>query len=395
MNHETIVIPDSSLDRYASSKLIRWWNQDCLTHASAMVVGAGALGNEVLKCMALLGFGRIVIVDFDCIEMSNLGRSVLYRQTDAGKRKCEVAAARVRELNPDVRVVSIQSDVADLGLGVFRHMDVVLGCLDNREARCAVNRGCWRVGAPYVDGALDGLSGSVKVFLPPKGACYECGLTEPERRWLAVRNSCPVDLEYGRVPTTITSASVIAAVQVQEALKLLHGRSVGGFGFLYSGDACVGEKITMSRRASCMAHDAYGPVIELDAAAEQLTVAGLLGEACARLGPGAVLVLDRQVVSRLACPACGAQETGLAAYRGEAPGASLCGQCGGPMLVELTYLIDDAAPGLGAPLARLGVPPLHILEACRGEESIYFELSGDLPNLLAWETALVTERGFA
>jgi len=104
-----------------------------------MVVGAGALGNEVIKNLVLMGVGYIYIVDFDTIEVANLSRSVLFRESDAGRRKAEVAAARAKEINPYVHVQYLHGDIThDVGLGVFRRMDVIIGCLDNREARLAV-----------------------------------------------------------------------------------------------------------------------------------------------------------------------------------------------------------------------------------------------------------------
>ena len=147
-----IWITDPEHDRYATLRLIDWWDQQRLAEARVMVVGAGALGNEVLKNLALLGVGYLFIVDFDMVEASNLSRSVLFRSEDAGRPKAEVAAERVQAINPDVAVIPFHGDVTrDLGLGVYRRMDVVIGCLDSREARLAVNRACWRVGGPWVD----------------------------------------------------------------------------------------------------------------------------------------------------------------------------------------------------------------------------------------------------
>src|SRR5437870_11921919 len=138
---EPLVIDDD--DRYSRLRLISWWNQDKLRAAKVLVVGAGALGNEVLKNLALLGAGHIYIIDYDTIESTNLTRSVLYRESDAGKSKADRAAAAVQSINPDVQVHAVNGNViAELGLGVFSEMHVVIGCLDNREARLWINRQC-------------------------------------------------------------------------------------------------------------------------------------------------------------------------------------------------------------------------------------------------------------
>ncbi|MBK8031255.1 MAG: ThiF family adenylyltransferase [Chloroflexi bacterium] len=202
-----------------------------MREATALVIGAGALGNEVLKNLALMGIGRFLIVDFDTIEIGNLSRSPLFRQADAGQRKAEVAARAVKELNPDVQVKALHADVNhDLGAGVFRHADVVIGCLDNREARLSINRMCYQINHPWIDGAIESLMGIARVFVPGEGACYECMLTERDFQIIEMRRSCSMlareNIAQGKVPTTPTAASIVGALQTQEALKLLHHMAV-------------------------------------------------------------------------------------------------------------------------------------------------------------------------
>src|SRR6266849_5081230 len=91
-------------DRFSRFSLIGWWDQEKLRAARVLVIGAGALGNEILKNMALLGFANTVVVDLDSIEASNLSRSILYRASDIGRRKADVAADAVRDIFPEARV---------------------------------------------------------------------------------------------------------------------------------------------------------------------------------------------------------------------------------------------------------------------------------------------------
>jgi DNA-binding transcriptional regulator YhcF (GntR family) len=173
-----IHIPNLSKDRLGTFEFISWWDREKVQNAKVMVIGAGALGNEVIKNLALMGIGHIFIVDFDKIEAANLSRSVLFREADNNRSKAEIAAARAKSINPDVHVQYLNGDVTTkLGLGIFRRMDVVIGCLDNREARLAVNRFCYWMNKPWVDGAIQELLGLVRVFVPGQGACYECTLT--------------------------------------------------------------------------------------------------------------------------------------------------------------------------------------------------------------------------
>ena len=118
---------DFEEDRYSRLRLIPWWDQVKIQNAKIMVVGAGALGNELVKNLTLLGIGNILILDMDSIENSNLTRSVLFRRNDVGRYKSEVAAERAREINPDVNAVGIVANIIDdVGLGVFRRMQPVL-----------------------------------------------------------------------------------------------------------------------------------------------------------------------------------------------------------------------------------------------------------------------------
>src|SRR5688572_29729595 len=181
MSNEKRQLIDYKNDRDAPLKLIDWFDVERVRAAKILVIGAGAIGNEVLKNLALLGIGHIFIVDRDTIEMSNLSRSVLYRAADNGKDKAATAARAVRELNAVVNTTYQKGDVTlDVGLGFLRRMDVVIGCLDNNQARLYINRACWKVGKSWIDAGIGQLNGQVRVFMPGNGACYECSLSEAQ-----------------------------------------------------------------------------------------------------------------------------------------------------------------------------------------------------------------------
>lgn len=212
--------------------LLSWYKMDVVKNAKVMVIGAGALGNEVLKNLALFGVGNIYIVDFDTIEYSNLTRSVLFRESDADKGyfKAEVAARKVLEINPNINVQYICGKLnTDVGLGLYRKMDVVIGCLDSRLARLQLNRLCMRSNIPWVEGGMENLTGNVRVFKLGEN-CYECGLTENAKQNIFQQLSCAGvahrNENVGRIPTTPVIASIIGAVEVQEAMKLIHKEEV-------------------------------------------------------------------------------------------------------------------------------------------------------------------------
>src|SRR5438046_2685512 len=170
---------ESFADRYARQRLISAWDQEKISRASILVAGAGALGNEVLKNLALIGIGRILIVDFDRIEISNLSRSVLFREQDLHEPKASTAARALQRLNPEMCVEAIDGDLeTDLGLGQIRDCDLVLGCLDSIYARWALNRACQRAGVSWINAGISATVGEISLHVPGEGACYECGMTQ-------------------------------------------------------------------------------------------------------------------------------------------------------------------------------------------------------------------------
>src|SRR3954464_14954291 len=102
MTKQTIAMPETrgGEERFSRLRLIPWWDQTKIAHTRLLVIGAGALGNEILKNAALLGFRQVAVVDLDRIEESNLSRTVLYRAEDIGRFKADAAAAAFRSMAP-------------------------------------------------------------------------------------------------------------------------------------------------------------------------------------------------------------------------------------------------------------------------------------------------------
>jgi adenylyltransferase/sulfurtransferase len=346
------------------------------------------LGNEVIKNLGLMGIGHLYVIDFDNVEAANLSRSVLFRETDGGRSKAEVVAARARALNPDIHVQYLHGDVtAQLGLGVVRRMDVVIGCLDNREARLAVNRYCYWTGKPWVDGAIQELLGLVRVFVPGQGACFECTLTEQARREMSLRYSCPLlarqDILLGKVPTTPTIASIIGSLQSQEALKLIHDMPVEpGKVLHFNGMTNEMRTTAYLPQEDCESHWTYGEIVELPARAEHTTLSDLLRIARADLGHEAVIELDHELILSLECPQCKTVDEVLRPLSEVSFEAGHCPACGVLRDAQMTHLITGDESFLHRSLASLGVPRLHILRAHNAEEYRFYELTGDLPEAL-------------
>lgn len=257
--------------------LLSWFKKEKVKNARVLVVGAGALGNEVVKDLALFGVGHIYVVDFDQIELSNLTRSVMFREKDAYEHsyKAEIVAKRAMEINPQIKVIPFVGNLlSEVGFGIYRMVDVVIGCLDSRIARYQLNRLCMRAGKSWVDGSIENMTGSVQVYTPGV-ACYECGLSRDEFNHIMVRTGCAdvVNLQSsaGRVATTPISASIIGAIEVQEAMKIIHLDTEAATQFkTLQGKLLHYEGLTNSTRVfrfaswknTCPAHEYWDPVID-------------------------------------------------------------------------------------------------------------------------------------
>ena len=383
-----LIIPNLKTDRLGTFQLISWWEREKVQNARVMVVGAGALGNEVIKNLVLMGVGYIYIVDFDTIELANLSRSILYRESDTGRKKAEVAAARAKEINPNVHVQYLHGDVTTaIGLGVFRRMDVIIGCLDNREARLAVNRFSYWINKPWVDGAIQEFLGLARVFVPGQGACFECTLTEQARRDLSIRYSCPLlareNILLGKVPTTPTIASIIGAIQSQEALKLIHGKPVEPGRVLHF-NGMTNEMHTTSYTPveDCESHWSYGEITELPLRVNATSFTELLQIVHRDLGPDAVIELDQELIIALTCPNCKTRDEVLEPISQVGFNRAHCPICGVLRETEMTHTITGKENFINKSLAMMGVPPLHIIRAMNSKEFRFYEMTGDLPDAL-------------
>lgn len=257
---------------------ISWFSRRQVEQATVMVVGCGALGNEVLKNLALFGVGRIIVVDFDRVEPHNLTRSVLFTMDDAlqKRKKVTVAAERLRMLNPAVEVVPLDADITwQVGLGWFLQANVVVGCLDNRWARYILNRLAMRAGVPWIDGGIEGLEGVAKVFIPGKN-CYACTMDPSAYAQIKQRVSCADRLRRDQATQHITTtpivASIIGAVQAQEALKLIHAdklasgqlSSLCGKMFYYEGEHLTSRLVEhQAWDSDCPEHDTWQSIVPI------------------------------------------------------------------------------------------------------------------------------------
>ncbi|KDO49458.1 hypothetical protein CISIN_1g006294mg [Citrus sinensis] len=149
---------------------------EAIKGAKVLMVGAGGIGCELLKTLALSGFQDIHIIDMDTIEVSNLNRQFLFRQSHVGQSKAKVARDAVLKFRPQMSITAHHANVKDPKFNVefFKQFNVVLNGLDNLDARRHVNRLCLAADVPLVESGTTGFLGQVTVHVKGKTECYEC-----------------------------------------------------------------------------------------------------------------------------------------------------------------------------------------------------------------------------
>lgn len=252
-------------DRYDRSRRVPWLDIEAVSKARVLMVGAGAIGNEVAKNLTLSGFRKVFIVDMDHVVGSNLNRCLFFTEEHVGSRtsKSEAVARGMKRLSPDVEPIAMTSTIESVGTSVFDECDMVLGCLDNIAARLHVNSHSYAAGKIYIDGGMDGLVGKVMVSKPPNGACLQCGMNKSHAKVASLRFSCTgkdVVFHEPRLAAEITTTSLIAAVMVREALKAASGKNdmLLSNAFFYDGSRNVSEEVEIPLNPACPVHSHRG-----------------------------------------------------------------------------------------------------------------------------------------
>lgn len=350
--------PDA--DRYARHRLIPGWDQDRLAAASAVVIGTGALGNEVAKNLALAGVGRLVLCDPDIVAASNLSRAVLLGLDDhgagadgtEGHAKVAAAAASLRRLVPGIAVEARQDDLeTGVGLGELADAAVVLGCLDTRRARMRLLGRCALVDAPLVDGGTVTWGGEVRLRLSASEPCYGCSLAPHQRATSDLPWSCADTADGESAAASIASSALVAAWMTAAALRVMFGTPPDFRAVRI--DALLGRAwpTSATRDPSCPHHRPIGvaDVIDLTSGA---TVADLL----ARLPTAAEPLSWTGFVIAGHCANCGR-------YRSAEPyldaSSAMCASCGQRTRLRLSQCLSEAEGTMT--LRELGVASQDIL----------------------------------
>jgi sulfur-carrier protein adenylyltransferase/sulfurtransferase len=187
-----------------------------LKNSRVLVIGAGGLGSPVGMYLAAAGVGTLGIVDFDVVDASNLQRQIIHGTSDLGRSKLDSATARLREINPHVRVEGYPVRLSSANaLGIMESFDVVIDGTDNFPTRYLANDACVLLGKPYVYGSVFRFEGQNSVFAAAGGPCYRFLFAEPPPPGMVP--SCAEGGVLGVVP------GIVGTIQALEAVKLLLG----------------------------------------------------------------------------------------------------------------------------------------------------------------------------
>jgi len=212
-----------------------------LKRAKVLVVGAGGLGSAALYYLVAAGVGEVHIVDSDKLELNNLNRQILYTTDDIGKYKADVAAERLRKLNPNVNIITYRRRFdKDLAEEIVPKVDLAIDALDNWETRFLLNEYCVKYLKPLIHAGVREVYGQLLVIMPGKGPCLRCLFPhEPKRE--------------REIPILSVTPGILGAMEALEAIKIITGYGEPAVGklIIVNGKKWEFEVISVRRNPEC------------------------------------------------------------------------------------------------------------------------------------------------
>src|ERR1700736_1398904 len=217
-----------------------------LKNAKVLLIGTGRLGAPLGLYLAAAGIGRLGLVDFDVVDVTNLQRQVTFCSHDVGKPKTEATRERLSSLNPDIQIDTFETKLtSDNALELFKDFDVIVDGTDNFPTRYLVNDACILLGEPNVYGSIFRFEGQATVFGMPGGPCYRCLYPEPPPPGLV-----PSCAEGG---VLVVLPGIIGSIQAMETIKLILGAgdSLAGRLLLFDALAMKFRELKLRKNPQC------------------------------------------------------------------------------------------------------------------------------------------------
>lgn len=245
------ILSDAEMLRYNRQIILKAFDfegQEALKQSSILILGAGGLGCASSQYLATAGIGKLTLIDDDIVELSNLQRQVLHHDADIGKLKVESAAQALKELNPELEIVTVAKRLNDDALlNLVQEHDLVLDASDNVDTRNQLNRLCYKTKTPLVSGAAIRMEGQVSVFTyqDESEPCYQCLSA-------LFGNNALSCVEAGVMAPVV---GIIGAVQAMEAIKV-----IAHLGKPIQGKILMLDAMTMSWREMKLMKQPHCPI---------------------------------------------------------------------------------------------------------------------------------------
>lgn len=234
------------MEKYIAEKYVRQImlfgeeGQKKLRKAKIFVAGAGGLGSPISTYLAIAGIGKIILADFDSVELSNLNRQFLHHEKDVGREKIKSAEEKLLSLNPEIKIETIRERITEENAdSVVPSCDLIIDALDNFDARHVLNRLAVERNIPLVHGAVSGYRGQVTTVIPGKTPCLYCIF--------------PTSLKKEVFPVLGTTPGVIGTIQANEAIKYItgQGKLLEGRLLLWDGLSCSFSELKINKTENC------------------------------------------------------------------------------------------------------------------------------------------------
>ena len=222
--------------------------QEKLLAAHVAIIGIGGLGSPVALYLASSGIGKLSLIDFDSVDLSNLQRQIIHDTDHLGTTKVSSAQGKLAALNPGTSVQVYAEKLSDLEISaLIKEVDAVVDCTDNFATRLTINQACVQHQVPLISGAAIRMEGQLMVYDPSisNAPCYAC----------LYQNTAELDLNCATTGVAAPLVGIIGSMQAMETLKILVGFGEPATGSLLIFDAAntQWQRFRVTRRADCPA----------------------------------------------------------------------------------------------------------------------------------------------
>jgi len=243
------------IDRYSRQiilKKIGVLGQKKLLKSSVLVVGAGGLGSPVAIYLAALGVGKIGIIDYDKVEISNLARQIIFTSDDINKKKSSTAIHKLKKINPSIKFESFSNKLTKKNINhVAKNFDLIVDGSDNFRTRFLINDYCLMKKKILVSGAISKFEGQIYTFnfSKKKSPCLRCFIPKMPN------NPDTDNCEYEGIIGTL--GGIVGSIQANEVIKeiLEIGESMCGYILIIDGLKLTFRKVRLNKRSNCYCHE--------------------------------------------------------------------------------------------------------------------------------------------